>query len=226
MQAEDDGPPSINVRARVSLMSEMKLKLTPNRETLFRATCFGPWLDLTDTTADPLLLYAFFQHQSFPPNGTEDEMYFQFGPHQLHFGPADFCLITGLRFGSTPSDPSVKEGFVFRLFGEHKPKLDKVMATYHTLSDDDGMDDLDAVRVCLMLTIDLFFLGRQGRMKVTKDTLTAIENLGYLNSYPWGSVIWKQTVTQMYDCLRRGAREVGASKKLSIAGFLFGFKVS
>ncbi|PWA40828.1 phospholipase-like protein [Artemisia annua] len=55
----------ISIRSSVKLLKEMKGKLEskPNRESLFRSTVFGPWLDVPYASNDSLLMHYVLQHQ-------------------------------------------------------------------------------------------------------------------------------------------------------------------
>lgn len=208
-------------------MVEMKAKLNPNRADLFRQTCFGPWLDMTETTADPCMLCEFFERQTIADGAEPEEMFFRIGQHTRRFGAEDFCLVTGLRFGDPPADPDVTDGVLSRLFvGVRNLKVEHVLGVYSTIGgENDNLNDLDAVRICLMLVVDMFFLGHTKTMKVSPYVKTAIENMDFWNIYPWGMVIWSYTLKGMYNRLTPGAGTV-ATTYTTLYGFVFALKVS
>lgn len=213
------------MRNKLSLIRDIQTRLSAARIELFRQTCFGPWLQLSDFSADPVLLYTFFDIQEIPAGPTREEMYFRIGTHLLRFSREEFCLTTGLLFGSAPNDPTVSDGFARRTFGDRVPKLEQVQQIFSTIGGaEDHMEDVDAVKVCLMLMVHMFFIGHRKHVKVSPLVIKAIDNMDFWNSYPWGSLIWDITIRQMYRCLATGHRT--PETKVTIYGFVFALKVS
>nr|GEY21553.1 phospholipase-like protein [Tanacetum cinerariifolium] len=91
----------LSIRAQIAVASDIRTKLinTP-RYALFRETCFGPWLDVQMMTKDPRLVHLILQTEYIPEQPKNDEILFRVGGHELRFGREEFCLITGLRFGT------------------------------------------------------------------------------------------------------------------------------
>ena len=100
---------------------------------------------------------------------SDDEHYdlslvYHVNDHLLHFGRREFQLITGFRFG-TPSLRGFRTGpFSFRdrvfpdKIGEHLRNIDLLSLI------EDGeafskISDEDAIRVCLLLALEVIFMG-------------------------------------------------------------------
>ncbi|XP_024966023.1 cytochrome P450 704C1-like [Cynara cardunculus var. scolymus] len=129
----------------------------------------------------------------YPALSMDDEMYFQVGEYILHYGREEFCLVTGLRYGSMLTLRRVREGFIHKIFGDRKLMVRDVIHVLGTIGNSEGeeddLEDVDDVRVCLMMMVEIFFLGPQGHLPVTDTLIKAIENFQGWNHFPWGSFI-------------------------------------
>ncbi|GKD57401.1 hypothetical protein Tco_1290788, partial [Tanacetum coccineum] len=88
--------------------------------------------------------------------------------HSLHFGHREFGLVTGFKFGSL-SFREYRDGdiaFRNRLFPEK-------------------IGDEDAIRVCLLLSLEVIFMGRELVSVVDDVFLRMVNNLDAWNSIPW-----------------------------------------
>ena len=81
------------------------------------------------------------------------------------------------------------------------------------------LSDEDAVRVCLLLSAQVIFMGREMLSVVDDVYLRMVENFENWNDFHWGEHIWRQ----LYDAIRN----TYSKNKLeySLAGFVFAFKV-
>ncbi|PWA81673.1 phospholipase-like protein [Artemisia annua] len=194
----------ISIRSSVKLLKEMKGKLEskPNRESLFRSTVFGPWLDVPYASNDSLLMHYVLQHQVSVSNMCPDfPIIYHIGDHYLQFGRKEFCLITGFRFGNVVTPKARKDSpFSDRVFPEKKSMAVKsVKGTdllkllrgdrWLTLSDD------DAVRVCLLIACELVFMGREDRNVIPTHIMALVEHF-----HEWNRSIsyTLDTVSQLY----------------------------
>ncbi|GJS59793.1 hypothetical protein Tco_0654577 [Tanacetum coccineum] len=95
-----------------------------------------------------------------------------------------------------------------------------------------GFSDEDAIQLCLLLSLEVIFMGRELVSVVDDVLLRMVDNLDAWNTFPWGEHIWRQ----LYDTIRN----VSSKHKLehldglrknpnhvpsySLSGFLFAFK--
>nr|GEV70312.1 ulp1 protease family, C-terminal catalytic domain-containing protein [Tanacetum cinerariifolium] len=49
---------------------------------------------------------------------------------------------------------------------------------------------MDAVRVCLLLVVELVFMGKEDRNCITRHLLSLVEDFDCWNDYPWGEYMW------------------------------------
>lgn len=190
-----------------------------------RATCFGPWLALEDTTADPLLLRHFLQCEIDHESAGEHGMCYDVSGHIHRYGREEFCLITGFRFGEIPIVPRCKRGILYdRIKGQAVTCADcgewvkDVGLAPNSYSDD------EAVRIALLAMVSVFFLGLQGTVKLPQLVLDLVEDLEAWNNFPWGSYLWDVVYKQMKGAIRRRSEQ--HRHALTLTGFLFPFKVS
>ncbi|PWA54984.1 Nonaspanin (TM9SF) [Artemisia annua] len=144
--------------------------------------------------------------------------------HHLHFGRRQFHLITGFKFGM-PSFRKFRTGDIIfrdRVFPEKVGVNLKAIDLLCLIEEDEyfiKLSDEDAVRVCLLLSAQVIFMGREMLSVVDDVYLRMVENVENWNDFHWGEHIWRQ----LYDAIRN----TYSSQKLeySLAGFVFAFKI-
>lgn len=192
--------------------------------TRFKTTPFGPWLELKKPTGDPILVHMFLHREVDVENPEPKELVFDVCGRTMRFGAHEFCLVTGLRFGDTPGlpDPATLE-FPRRLWSDYqhgklknKMVIDKFERGLHHLSVDDG------VRLCLVMMVELMFLGREKSQYVSESTLRAVEDLELCHRYPWGTVIYEHLFKQLH---RAVLKRTDQASKMTMSGFVYAFKV-
>lgn len=195
-------------KSRLTTIKDIRtvLSFDNGKQVAFRRTPFGPWLDLSMTGHDPLLVNMFLQREVYVTNAEPDELYFDVYGHSLCFGRREFCIITGLRFGPTSSLPCLPtQSFVSRVFPEEDPRSLKTSSVYDRMMLN-YMSDLpleDVIRVCLVVMVELVFIGREPRQTVSQTVLRAVEDFQVFSSYPWGEYIWGHTFKQMHKAYSR-----------------------
>ncbi|GKB52087.1 phospholipase-like protein [Tanacetum coccineum] len=120
--------------------------------------------------------------------------------HSLHFGRPEFALITGLPFGIV--------NFGLYTFGElkfrnrvfpHKLGLSVTnLDVIGVIEDEETFQklcDQDSIRLCLILALEVIFMGRLLTCPVSDTLFRLVENLEDWNCFPWGEHIW----THLYD---------------------------
>ncbi|KAI3769665.1 hypothetical protein L6452_00774 [Arctium lappa] len=96
---------SLTLRSKLTVVEQIKSKLSPRRLEIFRQTVFGHWLLMEYYSYDPLLMHTVLRMEIFLENDVEHNMFFEVVGHVLRFGREEFCLVTALRFGDLPSLP-------------------------------------------------------------------------------------------------------------------------
>ena len=207
---------------------------------MFRSTCFGPWLDLTYVDNEEDLIHYMLQKQVFSDNEHYDlPLIYDVNEHLLHFGRREFCLITGFKFGIV-SFRKFREGdisFRDRVFPEKIGRYVKNIDLLSVIEDEERftkLSDEDSIRVCLLLSLEVMFMGRELGSVVEDVFLRMVDNLEAWNEFPWGEHIWRE----LYDAIlnvnskHKNAHHKSLEKNptfvpsYSLSGFILCFKVS
>ncbi|PWA42726.1 phospholipase-like protein [Artemisia annua] len=195
------------VRSKLKYFSLIREKLNENRRILFRATCFGPRLDLLFFDLETHILDYILQKQGYVDDAHCDmPLIYHVDGRSLHFGRHEFHLITGFRFDLV----GVLEDE--ELFGK--------------------LSDEDAVRVCLLLVLEVIFMGRLLTEQVDDKLLRLVDDLQAWNSFPWGEHIWRQLYNHLLNVVSRHRfqhlKGLEASSKFvptyTLSGFVWAFK--
>lgn len=226
-------PAELTIKCHIAIARVIRVRLRPGsaRSALFRGTCFGPWLDVRNTSNDPSLVHLILQTQMYCPSARHDVLIFHVGGQTLRFGPREFCLITGLRFGSHHwtqgrADMTFRE----RVFGHVQGRV-KVSDLQNVFNRSlDQLSDLDAVRLCLLLLVEVGFMGHDSTSMVDLSYLLLVEDLNSWNSYPWGSHLWKVVYEQLHNALPKTSAQRTFIPNItqlnySLHGFIWAFKV-
>nr|KAJ0202919.1 hypothetical protein LSAT_V11C500243220 [Lactuca sativa] len=185
------------------------------RRAIFRDTVFGYFMDVPRLQGDALLFHKMFLHQIRPdpvlsPDGIK-RLYFRVGNTKMVYGPEEFCLITGFNFGECllrerlfpdPTNSSVKIGDLKRLI------LSRTFLE---------VDDVDAVRVCLIYILCEEF------GSLDHVYFVYVKSFILLN-FAWGSYLWDFTYVDLEDTWSKinnylSLPERRQTLKYSVSGF-------
>ncbi|GKB75777.1 hypothetical protein Tco_0942672 [Tanacetum coccineum] len=169
MKNYEDEPVTLTCRSKLKLIKLIRTKFrnTP-REELFRNTCFGWLLDLDDSQENCVLIHfmTFRQVKRSPEDTVVVPLTYHVNGHYIEFVREEFCLITGLRFGSKFSD-RYKVGLIpFRrlLFdsdtdGGHV--TGQMLVDIINGEEFDNLHNEDAVSGCQLAVLHLVLFGGQ-----------------------------------------------------------------
>ncbi|KAI7753667.1 hypothetical protein M8C21_015809, partial [Ambrosia artemisiifolia] len=222
----------VKIRCRIEVATEIRVRLRPGsaRSELFRGTCFGPWLDVRSTSIDSKLVHLLLQTECTPVMH-QDALFFHVGGQELRFGPQEFCLITGMRFGPQDETQPWMQGrpdmtFRRRVFGNVQASLKVADLKNVFYSSLDQLGDVDAVRLCLLMLVEVGFMGCQSSSVVDSALLELVDDLDSWNTFPWGSYVWKVLYVQLHNALaKRSAQRALLPLNYSLEGFVWAFKI-
>ncbi|KAI3692248.1 hypothetical protein L6452_32061 [Arctium lappa] len=93
----------------------------------------------------------------------------------------------------------------------------------------DGMQylsDEDVVHICLVVMVEVMFMGRELNQLVSDTVLRAVDDLMTFDSYPWGSHIWTHTYNSLHlATARRHTQKNKHISKSTLSGFAHALKV-
>ncbi|GJZ62447.1 hypothetical protein Tco_0618584 [Tanacetum coccineum] len=147
--------------AKVIITSKLKYfmfikdKLSHKRRKLFRTSCFGKWLNLAYCDHEPHMIDYMLQRLCYV-NDAHYDMPLIFSVHGrgLHFGRCEFSLITGLKIASLDLIGVIEDEEFFS-----------------------KLCDEDFVRVCLLLSLEVIFMGRKLVHEFDDTLMRLVENL-------------------------------------------------
>ncbi|KAE8726288.1 hypothetical protein F3Y22_tig00007179pilonHSYRG00119 [Hibiscus syriacus] len=229
---------SLTLRNKLSLATTIASKLSHAQRKLFEETCFEPWLRVQHPGGDANLTHLWLQTMTSDlPDSIqrgEEEIWFHFPPAYTCFGRKEFCLITGLRFGHDDvgryTRHITRPSWLSRVFPDEsieKPNLhvDDLKKLFNKKDGFTRMNDVDVVRVCLLLLLYAGFLGREARQPIPQELILLVEDLNAWNLFPWGSYIWKATWTKLSSAFDDRKSLRGDGSKYTLSGFVWAFKI-
>ena len=158
--------------------------------------------------------------------------------HKLHFGRPEFCLITGLCFGTVRFEPYTSGHLKFRdrLFPEKQGLIVTNLDLLGVIEDEDrfrNLSDDDAIRISLLLVLEVIFMGRLLTCQVDDTLMRLVENIEAWNAFPWGEHIWTHLYDQLHNVMYKHTDKhlLGLKNKptyfptYSLSGFVFAFQV-
>ncbi|GJU01467.1 putative reverse transcriptase domain-containing protein [Tanacetum coccineum] len=158
--------------------------------------------------------------------------------HSLHFGRPEFALITGLPFGHVNFGlyTSGELKFRNRVF-PHKLGLSVTnLDVIGVIEDEETFQKLcdeDSIRLCLILCLEVIFMGRLLTCPVDDTLFRLVESLEDWNCFPWGEHIWTHLYDQIQNVIEKHSDEhyFGMKKDrmyvptYTLSGFVFAFQV-
>jgi hypothetical protein len=176
-------------RSKVNNFLLIKRSLDAKRRNMFRRTCFGRWLDLLYFEHEPYVIEYILtkQHQVDDAHYDMPLIYYVEG-QSLHFGRPEFALITGFRFGTVSFGlyDSGEVKFRNRIF-PHRIGLRVTNLDLIAVIEDEELfckiSDEDVVRVCLLLALEVIFMGRLLTNEVDDKLMRLVESLEAWNAF-------------------------------------------
>lgn len=191
----------VSALSPLRVIHEIRDKLTRNQRRLFRQTCLGYFLKVGNIQVSGNLVHHVLLHE-LDRDGSNEEMWFAFGDTHIRFSRQEFCLITGLFFGSYPVYEGGNDRLLHQYFeGRMRFKLREVDHIYAQL-DFNQIDDTDAVKLSLYYLVDRCLLARPGHYHADIWLLRIVDDLTAFNQYPWGTIVWRYTYRSVSRIMR------------------------
>nr|GEX62010.1 phospholipase-like protein [Tanacetum cinerariifolium] len=158
--------------------------------------------------------------------------------HSLHFGHPEFALNTGLPFGHVNFDLYTfgEQKFHNRVF-PHKLGLSVTnLDVIGVIKDEEKFQKLcdeDSICLCLILCLEVIFMGRLLTCLVNDTLFWLVESLEDWNCFQWGEHIWTHLYDQIQNVIEKHIDEHYFRMKkdpmyvptYTLSGFVFDFQV-
>ncbi|GJT53608.1 phospholipase-like protein [Tanacetum coccineum] len=176
--------PIITIKANIdATVKEIRGALTDTQVQIFKKTCFGHWLDISLKRNNQLLIHTLL---TCMVDSVANELSFLVSGKRIRFRRQEFCLVTGLRFGSNMYMKEwvknmAENSFRNRIFPDieaRSVKLSDVIAIFDKMRGKSlVLEDNDAVKICLLVLLQHGFLGHQMSHNISNEMLMLVEDL-------------------------------------------------
>ncbi|KAH6778008.1 hypothetical protein C2S51_009320 [Perilla frutescens var. frutescens] len=159
---------------------------------LFRSGCFGYFLDYRGGDVQKRVIHALMTFEVHAPDHARvgREAWFHIHHSQLRFGPSEYTLVSGLRFGSSTFDPHGDHivpsiSMYHRLFEGKRTTIKQMEDRFKEL----GMarDAADYVKVTNILFVYRMIMCLDQYRYVDPWVWALAEDVERWNSFPWGA---------------------------------------
>ncbi|XP_050228709.1 uncharacterized protein LOC126677936 [Mercurialis annua] len=198
LAVEDRYSCRVAIPFRYKIIEDIKKTLSPRQLELFSETFLGNFLKLEPFVIQPQLFHSLFMREVKHPNNSE--IWFKVSGYKLRFSIEEFALITGLNCS----------GDCNTLYSVSSNKL---VATYFPNSSitREGLgvvflntcfkSDEDAVKLAIIYLFECFLCSSEINSQLVSRFLLDMVDSGDFNSFPWGILVYRNTVVDMKNRL-------------------------
>lgn len=185
-----------------NVISKIKEHLTENQLKMFRATCFGHFLDLKELKFQGQLVHCLLLREV--SHHASDQIWFSIGGYRMRFSVGEFGIITGLKCVDDFDRSSIanyeKNSLIENYFGD-TAKVKKEALEECFFSGKFECDE-DAVKIAMLYFLTMFLFTSPKDKFVIKKYLDIVD-AGLYNEYCWGSDLFSLTLESVKGKLLR-----------------------
>ncbi|KAK0596224.1 hypothetical protein LWI29_013836 [Acer saccharum] len=182
--------------------------LTPKQLEMFKATCFGHFLDVSDMVLSGQFCHHILLRACHVKN-TDDNassLWYHIGNGFIRFSLVEFYLVSGLTFteySKTTSELFKQKNSRLRriYFQGSKVKVKMIVDWFWNLGPNNKITDDDVVKLALILFFEMTLVGKDDRTTILYWALELVDDLEAFNKFPWGSFIYARTFNSLSTCL-------------------------
>ncbi|KAK0602777.1 hypothetical protein LWI29_036822 [Acer saccharum] len=141
----------------------IKSILSPKQLELFRATCFGHFLDVSDMVLSGQFCHHILLREYYvrDVDDTLSTLWFYVGNEVIRFSAVEFCLVTGLTFRDSFESPSniakhMDKGLYRSYFQDGKVHVKMFANWFRNLGCNNNVSDNDMVKLALVLILEIW----------------------------------------------------------------------
>lgn len=167
---------------------------------------FGHWLrvGVVKQHITGLMLLDLLVREVHSPNFREDEIWFEIGGRAHRFGPQEYVLITGLRFGRVDIDFLNNKAVDRRLLNTHflTEKRTAPAIVEKVISKSEEFVAEDVLKVAYIFMVNQILFGQSDRKPVFDFLWYMIEDFERFLAFPWGTVTYNMTLKYLRMALK------------------------
>ncbi|KAK2645937.1 hypothetical protein Ddye_021132 [Dipteronia dyeriana] len=197
----------------------IKSHLTEKQLKLFRVTCFGHFLDVSDMVLSGHFCHHILLRECHVKNTdyNASSLWYHVGNGLIRFSPVEFFLVSGLAFGEySESNLELFKRKNSRLrriyFQSSKVKVKMIVDWFRNLGSNNKIsDDEDVVKLALILFLEMTLVRKDDRTSILYWALELVDDLDAFNNFPWGTFIYSSNrqFLAFFNCIIHGLCNVG-----------------
>ncbi|KAK2663048.1 hypothetical protein Ddye_001622 [Dipteronia dyeriana] len=178
----------------------IKSHLTEKQLKLFRVTCFGHFLDVSDMVLSGHFCRHILLRECHVKNTdyNASSVWYHVGNGLIRFSLVEFFLVSGLAFGEYSKSNleffKRKNSRLRRIyFQSSKVKVKMIVDWFRNLGHNNKIsDDEDVVKLALLLFLEMTLVGKDDRTSILYWALELVDDLDAFNKFPWGTFIYSR----------------------------------
>ncbi|XP_057810722.1 uncharacterized protein LOC131025122 [Salvia miltiorrhiza] len=218
-------PPGVKLRARGQMwyLHDIMEQLSVSKFCILRNSCFAKLFEIGEMHFQGELVNLLCRrlHSSSLDRKT---LLFNFSDHLVEFGPADFCAMTGLKFGGSRKLPknSKFHGEVFScrndmFFADIETKFrNKCLTT-------EGNSVRSVKLAYLLIVYGLLVMNDPSNGKLDLGYMHLVDNMDNFHDFPWGLVAYEylMAATHRLKTEMLAAENEKSKITLEVSGFIY-----
>ncbi|XVF75184.1 hypothetical protein PTKIN_Ptkin13bG0167000 [Pterospermum kingtungense] len=163
-----------------------------------KKSAFGRLLDFdSDARLCGVILHQIIARQFTFTGISEHEAWFRIGDNLICFGKQEFCLITGLKFGTSAFDTNAvyrpsDDGLWMKIFKGLQISTKDLWDRFKKGEFNENRDI--AIKVALVLLAELVLMAGDGRGCVRSWVWELVDNRDAWDKFPWGKYVFQMTL--------------------------------
>ncbi|KAL8552980.1 hypothetical protein ACS0TY_001594 [Phlomoides rotata] len=187
----------LHARANLDSIDKIRRGLKGQNLKKFGESCFGPLLQMSKMRFHGQLYHHLLLNQDRMVS--LKNLVFHVGNKDAVFGPIEFSLITGLKFGSLIDCP-LKSTLHEKYFKHLQQSIS--IKDIHTAFEKVDQCSEDCLKLALLLFLYGVLLGQHNNKNIDMRYFHLVDNISEFNDYPWGRVAFEYLIENIHCNMR------------------------
>ncbi|XP_057773985.1 uncharacterized protein LOC130993180 [Salvia miltiorrhiza] len=211
----------VSVRCHLWYLNLLRQHLSHANFAHVRSSCFGPLLEIINFEFQGQLYNVMCRRLQ---SGCVKKMVLQFriGNHVVEFGPADFAIMTGLRFNGNTNLPESSTFHQTVFSGQRFLHLITIENRFLKECKQTGGSSETSLKLgYLYIVYGLLVLKDRTRKNIDLGYIHLIDNLDRFLCYPWGRIAYDFMVPRTYNARKLLEKMETKENKLTVEAYGF-----